>query len=47
MASQVNSILQWASLTLEEEVKNIDSVQDVKLVKNVLWRIDPNYFKQW
>ena len=47
MQKQVNSILQWASLTLEEEVKDIASVQEVTFVKNLLWRVDPSYFSQW
>jgi hypothetical protein len=44
---QAQSILQWGSLTLEEDVKSIDAVQDVGFVRNLLWRIDPNYFSDW
>jgi len=41
------SILQWGSLTLDEDVKSIDAVQEVEFVRNLLWRIDPSYFSAW
>jgi hypothetical protein len=39
--------LQWASHVLEEPVVNLKAIQDVKFVKNILWRIDDYYFSEW
>jgi hypothetical protein len=44
---QEASVLQWASLMMEKEVKTLDSVQNVPFVKTLLWRIDPDYFYLW
>jgi hypothetical protein len=47
MLKQETSILQWASIMLEEDVRKLSSIQDVAFVRNMLWRIDPTYFSNW
>lgn len=44
---QEASVLKWASLMLEQEVKNLDSIQSVTFVKRLLYQIDPDQFYQW
>lgn len=44
---QEKSVLQWGSLMLQQNVKTLDSVQNVAFLKNLLWIIDPDYFNQW
>ncbi len=44
---QEKSVLQWGSLMLQQNVKTLDSVQNVAFLKNLLWTIDPDYFNQW
>lgn len=41
------SILKWASLMLEEEVKTLSAIQDVRFIKHLLWKIDAEYFGEW
>ena len=41
------SILKWASLMLEEEVKSLSAIQDVKFIKHLLWKIDNEHFWEW
>jgi hypothetical protein len=44
---QEMSILKWASLMLEEEVKSLSAIQDAKFTKHLLWKIDNEHFWEW
>lgn len=44
---QEESILQWASHLMLEQVPNLKAIQEVRFVKHLLWRIDDAYFAEW